>query len=128
MSGFSGYAWRVDREYIEADMYSEGYDLIGSGDRDLWYRASIVGENHQLVYVFDHDLLVSGMWIFDDVDYQSYLQVNGYLHNAYDLQANRTIQGDDWIESELKPPGTDALIIHRLDVLTDQHVVILLTT
>jgi hypothetical protein len=123
MSGFSGYAWGTKIEYIESSMKDADYELIASGNKDLWYRGEILGEGLHLVYYFESGMLVSGMWIFDDVDHQSYGKVNEFLHNTYDSQTKLMIKGDDWIESELEPPGTDARIIHRLDVEADRHVV-----
>jgi len=49
MWGFSGYGWGTSIEYITASMQDEDYDLIASGDRDLWYRGKILGEKLQLV-------------------------------------------------------------------------------
>ena len=123
MWGFSGYAWGTSIEYITASMRDDGYDLISSGTKDVWYRGNIVDEKLQLVYYFENGILVSGMWIFDDVNYQSYWKVNEFLQNKYDFQSKLKFKGDDWIESELEPPGTDARIIHRLDVEANRHVV-----
>ena len=123
MSGFSGYAWGASIGFITKTMQDEGYDLISSGSKDVWYRGNIVDEKLRLVYFFENGLLTSGMWIFDDVDRESYWKVNEFLQSAYDSTATLEIRGDDFIESEMEPPGTDAWIIHRLDVEDDRHVV-----
>ena len=59
MWGFSGYGWGTSIEYITASMQDEGYDLISSGTKDLWYRGNIVDEKLQLVYFFENGLLTS---------------------------------------------------------------------
>ena len=123
LSGFSGYSWGASREFVEAGMREEEYDLIASGNRDLWYSGAIADEKLQFVYVFDHDLLVSGMWIFDDVDKESYWRVNELLRKTYGVSPTPRIRGDVFIESEMTPPNTDARIIHKLDVEHDDHEV-----
>ena len=123
MSGFSGYGWGTSIEYITASMQDEDYDLIANGDKDLWYRGKILDEKLQLVYYFENGILISGMWVFDDVDPKSYWKVNEFLRNEYSSKAKLNVRGDDSIESEMKPPGTNARIIHRLDVEHDDHVV-----
>ena len=123
MWGFSGYGWGTSIEYITASMQDEGYDLISSGTKDVWYRGKILDEKLQLVYYFENGILISGIWVFDDVDPKSYWKVNEFLRNEYDSKTNLKVRGDDWIESEMEPPGTDAWIIHRLDVEANRHVV-----
>lgn len=123
MSGFSGYAWGTSIEFIVSTMQDEDYDLISGGHKDLWYRGKIVGKPLQLVYYFQDGLLVSGMWIFDDVDSKSYWKVNEFLRNEYNAKATLRIRDDDWIESEFAPPGTHAWILHKLDIERGQHIV-----
>lgn len=123
MSGFSGYAWGASQNFIVDSMESEGYDLISNGTKDLWYRGKIMDEKLQIVYYFENQILTSGMWIIDDVDLESFWKVNEHLRNAYNSKARLKLKGDDWIESEMEPKGTDAWIIHRLDVEADRHVV-----
>ena len=123
MSGFSGYGWGTSIEFITTSMKNEEYDLISSGTKDVWYRGNIVDEKVQLVYLFQNGLLTGGMWVFDDVDPKSYWKVNEFLRNEYNSKAKLKVRGDDWIESEMEPLGTDARIIHRLDVEADRHVV-----
>ena len=123
MSGFSGYAWGASMNFIIDTMQDEGYDLISSGSKDLWYRGKIIDEKLQIVYYFENQILTSGMWILDDVDQESYWKVNELLQNAYNSTPRLKLKGDDWIESEMEPKGTDAWIIHKLDVEADRHVV-----
>lgn len=123
LSGFSGYAWGASMDFIVDTMQDEGYDLISNSSKDLWYRGKIAGEVLQIVYYFENQILTSGMWVLDDVDLESYWKVNEHLRNAYNSKARLKLKGDDWIESEMEPKGTDAWIIHRLDIEKDRHVV-----
>ncbi len=123
LSGFSGYAWGTSIDYITSDMETEGYELISSGHKDLWYKATIVDEPMNMVYYFENGMLISGMWIFDNVDPDSYWKVNHFLRKAYDSSSSLKIRGDEFIESEMRPKGSRAWIIHELDVEDDNHVV-----
>jgi hypothetical protein len=123
LSGFSGYAWGTSREFIQGTMEDDGYDLIENGINTLWYRGKILNEKLQIVYRFEKGRLQSGMWIVDKVDPKTYWKINEHLRNAYNSKVRLKIQGDDWIEAEMEPKGTDAWIIHKLDVKADRHVV-----
>jgi hypothetical protein len=123
LSGFAGYAWGASYGFILESMEDENYDLLARGPRDLWYSGRILDEPLQIVYLFDDQLLTSGMWVIDDVDQEAYRIVSNYLSNAYNFKARTTIRDDGLIESEMMPPGTDALIIHSMDVEHNDHVV-----
>ncbi len=124
--GFSGYGWGTRWAFIVLDMEDENYELL-YGDsaihRELWYRGNISGEALQIVYHFDKDRLIGGMWIIDDVDQPSFWAMNEYLQEVYDTNVELTVKNGEWIEAEMLPPDTNAWIIHTLDVEADSHVV-----
>ena len=125
-SGFSGYGWGTSWAYIVLDMEDANYDLL-YGDsatrKDLWYRGKINGEAVRIVYYFEKGVLASGMWVIDDVDQPSFWAVNQYLLDSYGSKVELTVENDSVMEAEMLPPGTDAWIIHNLDVGADRHVV-----
>jgi hypothetical protein len=132
LSGFSGYGWGTSYGFVRQDMENENYELVASGPTDLWYRGFIFGGEVQIVYIFSEKLLISGMWILDDVDYGSFWQVHEFLQNAYnnnhELEDEIRIiasmkDGDGWIESEIWPRETNAKIVHNLDIEDDLHEV-----
>jgi len=123
LSGFSGYAWGAGIEFVTNHMEGEDYDLISASCKDLWYRGKLLNEKLRLVYLFEDGMLTSGIWIFDDVDYESYWQVSEFLQNTYSTNVEMTVKGDDWIEAEMWPRGTNAQIVHNLDVEDDRHEV-----
>lgn len=123
LSGFSGYAWGASYGFVRQDMESEDYELVASGPTDLWYLGEFLGGKVQMVYIFDDKLLTSGMWILDDVDQASFWEVNSFLTKTYNSKARLKVRGDHLMESELMPAGTDARIIHRLDVVANRHEV-----
>ncbi len=123
LSGFSGYAWGASYGFVRQDMENENYDLVASGPTDLWYRGFILGGEVQIVYIFNNELLTSGMWVIDDVDQASFWEVNSFLTKTYNSKAKLKVRGDHLMESELTPAGTDARIIHRLDVVANRHEV-----
>ncbi len=123
LSGFSGYAWGASYGFVRQDMENEGYDLVADGPKDLWYLGEFLGGKVQFVYIFDDKLLTSGMWLLDDVDQASFWEVNSFLTKTYNSKANLKVRGDHLMESELMPVGTDARIIHRLDVVANRHEV-----
>lgn len=122
-SGFSGYGWGSSYDFIREDMADEGYVLLYSADRDLWYRGNINGEWLQIVYYFEHEVLTSGMLIMNDVDQPSFWVVNEFLQDMYDTNVELTVKNDGWIEAEMRPKGANAWIIHSLDVEQDSHTV-----
>ena len=122
-SGFSGYGWGSSYGFIRQDMKQDGYDLLHSTDNDLWYQGNINGELLQIVYFFEYGVLTSGMFIMLDVDQPSFWVVNEYLQDTYKTTVELTIKSDNWIEAEMLPSGTDAWIIHNLDVEEDSHTV-----
>jgi hypothetical protein len=123
LSGFSGYAWGTSIDFISSTMESEGYDLTSSGQRDLWYRGEVLSKPLNLVYYFENGMLISGMWIFDDTDKDTFWHVNNFLRDEYNSDASLKIRGELFIESEMQPFGTDAWIIHKLDIEADSHIV-----
>jgi len=123
LSGFSGYAWGTSIDYIISDRASEEFELISSGHKDLWYKGLLADEPMHLVYLFENGMLISGMWIFDEADKESYWKVNNFLRGAYNSSASLKIRGDLFIESEMRPKGSRAWIIHELDIADDNHVV-----
>jgi len=123
LSGFSGYAWASDITYIESSMDTKGFELTASGHRDLWYRGEILGEGLHLVYYFENGMLIGGMWIFDHASKDAYWEVNHFLRDAYQSTASLKIRGDNFIESEMGPYGSDAWIIHELDIERERHIV-----
>jgi len=122
-SGFSGYGWGSSIEFIADSMEVEAYDLLERDDRSLWYRGTIADEPLQIGYVFENEILIEGIWILDDVDRESYWAINHLLENEYNSTASVETRGDDFLESEFQPEGTNARIVHELDVIRDQHVV-----
>lgn len=122
-SGFSGYGWGSSYGFIRQDMEQDGYDLLYSTEKDLWYRGNIKGEWLQIVYYFEHGVLTSGMLVMNDVDQPSFWVVNEYLQEMYEADVELTVKNDNWIEAEMRPPRTNAWIIHALDVEADRHVV-----
>jgi len=123
MSGFSGYGWGTSYEFISNDMNEEGYSLISSGDRDLWYSGKLLDESIKVVYLFKDDVLTSGMWSIEDVDQESYWIINGFLRKEYNVKVKLRVKGDTLIETTMRPPDTDAVIVHKLDVANKTHVV-----
>ena len=122
-SGFSGYGWGSSYKFIRKDMAEEGYVLLYSTERDLWYRGNINGEWLQIIYYFEHGVLTSGMLIINDVDQPSFWVVNEYLQDMYDTNVDLTVKNDNWIEAEMRPRGANAWIIHSLDVELGSHTV-----
>ncbi len=123
LSGFSGYAWGASHSFVRQDMEKEGYDLVENGPNDLWYLGEILGGKVKIVYIFDDKLLTSGIWILDDIDQASFWEVNSFLRKTYNAKAKLKVRGNHLMESELMPAGTDARIIHRLDVVANRHEV-----
>lgn len=123
LSGFSGYAWGTSIDFISSTMEAERYELISSGHKDLWYRSEILSSPLNLVYYFENGSLISGMWIFDDADKDTFWHVNNFLRDEYNSDASLKIRGELFIESEMRPFGSDAWIIHELDIEADSHVV-----
>ena len=125
-SGFSGYGWGTRWAFIVLSMEDENYELLygdSATQKDLWYRASINGEDLKIVYYFENGILASGMWVIDDVDQPSFWVINEYLQDSYDSNVELTVKNDNWIEAEMFPPGTNSWIIHNLDVEENSHTV-----
>lgn len=123
LSGFSGYGWGTSIDFIASSMDEEDYDSIAATREELWYRGQLVGEPLQIVYLFKSGLLTGGIWVFDIVDQRSFWKINNHLLHEYNTTAKLKVRGETWIETEMRPKDTDALIIHRLDVDADRHVV-----
>lgn len=123
LSGFSGYAWGTDIEYISSGMEQEDYQLISATCTNLSYRGKLLEEGLTLIYAFENEILVSGIWIFDEVDYDAFWRVNQFLQDTYKVKTELTLKGNDWIEAEMFPQGTNAHIVHNLDVADDRHEV-----
>jgi len=121
--GFSGYAWGTDIEYISSDMEQEDYQLVSASCTNLSYRGKLLEEGLTIIYAFENEILVSGIWIFDDVDYDAFWRVNEFLQETYNSKVELTVKGDDWLEAEMFPRGTNAHIVHNLDVEDDRHEV-----
>jgi hypothetical protein len=121
--GFSGYAWGTDIEFISSDMERENYELISASCTNLSYHGKLLEERVTLIYAFENEILVSGIWIFDDVDYDTFWRVNQFLQDTYKVKTELTLKGNDWIEAEMFPQGTNAHIVHNLDVADDRHEV-----
>ena len=123
LSGFSGYGWGTSYNFIEDDMKAEGYKLTTGSSKDLWYEGEIQGERVELVYYFKKQALTSGMWVFSDVDQESFWKVSEFLRETYNAQVSMRVRGEVMFETEMEPPGTDAWIVHTLDLEKDTHVV-----
>lgn len=132
LSGFSGYSWGAGIEFITDHMEDEEYFLVSATCTKLTYRGEILDEPLTLVYGFENGLLDTGLWVFGDVDYESFWKVHDFLQNAYnykhELEDDQRIiasmkDGDGWIESEIWPRGTNAQILHNLDIEDDRHEV-----
>ncbi len=121
--GFSGYAWGTDIEYISSDMERDDYELVSASCTNLSYRGKLLDEGLTLIYAFENEILVSGIWIFDDVDYDAFWRVSEFLQDTYNSKVELTIKGDDWLKAEMFPSGTNAHIVHNLDVADDRHEV-----
>lgn len=121
--GFSGYAWGTTIEYISSDMERDDYELVSASCTNLSYRGRLLEEGLTLIYAFENEILVSGIWIFDDVDYDAFWRVNEFLQDTYNSKVELTIKGNDWLEAEMFPRGTNAHIVHNLDVADDRHEV-----
>jgi len=123
LSGFSGYGWGTSIEFVTSTMEEDGYEMLTATREALWYRARIDERRLQIVYLFNGGLLSGGMWVFEDVDQKSFWKISDYLRKAYSSKTTLKIRGDKWIETEMRPAGTNALIIHHLDVDAGRHVV-----
>ncbi len=123
LSGFSGYAWGTDIEYISSDMEREDYELISASCTNLSYHGKLLEERVTLIYAFENEILVSGIWIFDEVDHESFWRVNEFLQDTYNSRTEVTANGNDLLKAEMFPRGTNAHIVHNLDVADDRHEV-----
>lgn len=123
LSGFSGYGWGTSIDFIASSMDEEGYDSIAATRESLWYRGQILNEQLQIVYLFKSGLLTGGMWVFDTTDQTSFWKINNHLLHEYNTTAKLKVRGKTWIETEMHPQDTDALIVHMLDVDAGRHVV-----
>lgn len=121
--GFSGYAWGTDIEYVSSDMKQEDYELVSASCTNLSYRGKLLEEGLTLIYAFENGILVSGIWIFDDVDYDAFWRVSTFLQDTYSSKVELTAKGDDWLQAEMFPRGSNAHIVHNLDVEDDRHEV-----
>ena len=115
ISGFSGYAWGASEDYIQSTMAEQGYELTKKGDRDLWYRGTMLDQGVTIVYLFRNGLLNGGIWVFDNEELGNFMDVDQFLRKVYDTKAKMTIVIDGPIESEIDAPQAQARIIHILD-------------
>jgi hypothetical protein len=121
--GFSGYAWGTDIEYVSSDMESDNYELVSASCTNLSYRGKLLDERLTFIYGFENGILVSGIWIFDEVDYDTFWRVNEFLQDTYNSNPHLSMKGKDLIEAEMFPKGSNAHIVHNLDVADDRHEV-----
>lgn len=122
-SGFSGYGWGSSYGFIRREMEADEYVLLYSTDDQLWYRGYINGEWLQIVYSFEGDTMSSGMLVMNDVDQESFWAINEFYQEMYDTNVELTVKNDDWIKAEMRPKGSNAWIVHTLDVEADRHLV-----
>ena len=122
LSGFSGYAWGTSIEFVTDHMEVEEYELVAATCTKISYRGSLLDEDLIIVYGFDYGRLSAGIWIFDDVDYDSFWRVNEFLQEVYNVKTEPTVRFG-FAEAEMFPRGTNAHIVHNLDIEDDRHEV-----
>lgn len=122
LSGFSGYAWGAGIEFIAHHMEDEDYMLLSATCTKLTYHGKIMDDPLILVYGFENGRLSSGIWIIDDVDYDSFWRVNEFLQEVYNVKTEPTVRFG-FAEAEMFPRGTNAHIVHNLDIEDDRHEV-----
>lgn len=122
LSGFSGYSWGAGIEFISHHMEEEDYMLVAATCTKLQYRGKVLDDHLILVYGFENGILNSGIWIFDDVNYDAFWRVNEFLQAVYNVKTEPTLRFG-YAEAEMFPRGTNAHIVHNLDIADDRHEV-----
>lgn len=122
LSGFSGYSWGTGIEFISHHMEAEEYFLLSATCTKLTYSGQVLDDPLILVYGFDNGRLSSGIWIIDDVDYDAFWRVNEFLQEVYNVKTVPTAR-PGYVEAEMFPRGTNAHIVHNLDIEDDRHEV-----
>ena len=120
ISGFSGYAFGAEYEFILEDMKSEGREPIEVSDKTLWYAGELEGSTFEFVYLFENGLLVSGLWVFQDTSAASFQSIENLLLRTYSSSVIRA--NEEGITSH-QHAGPDARIVHLLVTSVPRHAV-----
>lgn len=120
IGGFSGYTFGSGYDFILEDMRSEGYKPVELNERAQWYRGKLEGYQTEIAYLFKNELLVSGLWTFQDTSPISFQSIEELLLRTYSNLIARTTENG--ITSH-EHHGPDARILHVLDVGDSKHTV-----
>lgn len=120
MSGFSGYAFGAEYEFILKDMHSESRVPEELNEKAQWYAGVLDGYPVEFAFVFENRLLVSGMWVFQDTSSKSFQSIEDLLLRTYSSSVVRAVE--DGVMS-YEHHGPDARIIHLLDSREPRHAV-----
>jgi len=120
VSGFSGYGFGSEYEYILYDMRSEGRVPEESSARVQWYAGALDGYPVEFAYVFENGVLVSGMWVFQDTSPASFQSIENLLLRTYSGSVIIATEDDVNVHEHA---GPDARIVHLLDTSEPRHAV-----
>ena len=118
--GFSGYAFHSSYDGIRNDMTDEGYTLVDSDERSLWYEGDFVGYPTEFAYNFARGELSGGYFDIQDQSVAAWKKVESELDEVYPgAKSMPCSSGNPYCRIVC---SVDAKIIHLLTDDRDVHV------